>query len=1708
MLFRSLKNEITDKDDEVRLSITEKLSNLEDAVKKVSTKEEFEAFKYSLEAVLHDMSNTSVQLKEALDTTLRGLNLLSDDFKILDINNSFKNLSTDVINGCEDVKEKVASEGDKLTQLIDANITRTINDITTNAEHLNSRINESSNAITGLCERSFADVIENIAGLKTVVSQLDDNNVSANNAIFSNITDRLASFESSLRSSLDKQETGISEASGTVVEQILSIKNIAENLDYKLDSSSMEIINSKHDLDDLKESVENMLALDFVNTVKDLKVDLYASKQDLSNLIENSNGEFSVRMTNEIFNKYELLINKLDSVEDNVKILQKEALDSIKNLLSGISSSIIDILSYVSVAKEANSESMEAQLNAVVKSVNDATLNYVENVRDVVDVIRIQIENNLKQISSESDERLKQITNNISNGALSIKDDIKRSYSKLLEASENFEAIKEALNLNSLNMKTNVSDILAASDTVKSEFDTKLTGLKNSLLEIVTQFKNEFTCSNADAISELKFNSEALNNDLRTDLTELETKITDAINEFSNLETAVNNLSSETTTSLSKTLAKILENFVVIQNLVSSGNDKVLYNAEKNVTEQTEMIEKNHSSMENLIRGLDGEAKESFKVAVEELKIEFSVLKRKFAQIDSAIDEDLSRQISIIEGNFESLNLMLVDVMNQATETLGDKIKKELSGVSSILSEALAEELEQYKTQIEELYEELKNQNDSRSDFVKEKVIELNNILETTLKQHTSNSAEKLNELSENLKETFEKSLEITEADCKSLKAGMEEIYKNISEDNNNMVSSIKAQLDDVIKFVDSNLQIQSEEVSSSFEELSSSLQNINLNTANGKEAIEAQLNSLKDNIYDLFEENSVNLSTALGNTDSQLSQKIASGISEFKTDFEQLYTKIDTDYTLKIEELQNKINELSLTFNNIIEETKTLTRNEVSSIADALLKSNRQGFKDVENAVEEKINLVLSTTTDISTGELQAIETFANKILEQTESVKKNSIVCKDLINNLLKEQFSEISKNIEKETDVIIGEITEQISLIKDSQKDDLSALTSSLEGSVAGYIIDAVGDLKLYIDSSTDSTDINNGIDSLRIELEKAVEETTENLNKLLSVSVFKNSISDLTAANEVLVGSMTDKLNNKIQEFIQEKISKKIDDNFNIFDKKFTDTIVDKYDEIKNLSAQYNKSFEKISSSVEDLVNRFINVKNETNDSLKDLLGGINKSVDELRLSFAELKAQIMNKSFDEAFHEAVHNQISGIENLVKEQMGYIEDIRELCCNNLPELTEMNTIVKYGIQQAVSDIKDKIENQEVNIPKELNKLKTDIITQLLSVFNQISFVAEQEEIISFIQEKHSELITILSHIVTTADGVETVKDNLAVVDNKIDTLKEDITLINEKITAIMSSEGDIDYVYSLQDLESDIANLRLVLNEMKADNKTKEFDELINSTNSIYALVEAIKTEMPKFELEEFKKDFANLSEDIVSISTRTNKLLLSSDESYKTLQDNLQDFKLVINDLDERTRNFAHESGMDRVENKLSALNNMVQSGAKTNQVFNQVFEYLAEWVDKAGAQITEISDKVESLDDIGQIKIMLEDLKAEAQDNSESTELVEALSSVFDKQARRIASLEAKLDRMIVDSTINSRTNSVDLTPIEETLNRFLVAMDERMFSQQTKIASLEQKLEEVAFLVDNKDTAQLTKKVGGMDRQLAKLNKSIEKIASNVVEK
>ena len=1864
-IIAGLKAEIEDKDDGVKKALLEKLSELESMVKEVSDNQEFEEFKKSLQAVLQDISKGSEQLKGSISSALDKISKMNNDLQALDINTSFQQISEGMEKIGEDVKEKFASETDKLSQLLEANVTRTMQEVSSNAEVLNTRLKESHTALSGLCEKSFEEVSEGLTALKEVVAQLDENNVSANNAIFSNITDRLAIFENSLKTSLEKQEDYISGSSSNVFEQVTNIKNITDGIDYKLDSNAIELSNTKKEYKQLAESVNKVLAVDFAEKVKDFKAELYAIKEDLTTAVETAQTDISESITKDLFGKYELLVSRVDSVEDQIKLAQDEAMNSLDEILTKISASIVDILSYVSTSKEASLGEFDEKLNDTVRFIQDSNLNYIDSVRDVVDAIKEHIEENLMIMNKQSEGRLEKITSSVADVKKSMQQDLKTAYDKLDEIKGDVTSLSENIKINKENITEDVAQIMSSTDSLKEAFDSKMEALKKSLLDSVTEFKTEFTCENADNMSELKFNAESLNqrafeqtvdlkNQLKAEiagiiealklniiglsemvsstslkiegankevidyvkydftsevndsvdsiktntadvLSDIEAKVGEVVNGFDKIETSVNNLSKDTTSSLAETLAKLLESFTALNKALDDTTEK-----------SAEMLKENS----------------------DELRKDFDVLKKKLAEMDSQIDQDLAHQISIIEGNFESINIMLVDIMSQTTETLGDRIKKELSGASAQMSQALSEELEQYKVQISELFEGLQGKNSEQAEFIKARTIELSKVLNDILEEQGKNSVLQLEDIANHLKEMIHENVEATSADYDDLKIKLNDFIERVERQNNVLVDTIRAQLDDVAKFVDSNIDVQAQEVNSAFEELSSNMQkvissvegfNVDLSTkfdtqakefntareenaqkiisavegftaelstkfdayteetkmaseermqefistvkgfnadlgskfdihtqevntasdelASGMQkvittvadfnkelspkiadvntaiketndkfdssyaAIENRLKTIVDedlkpgfdNVNEklrvFFEENMLTFVTQYTNSNSKLSEDIVAGLADFKEDLLSINERLDKDELSRLNIQQANLKEMQDNFNKIAEDLKQNVKSEIMATADSLNTVSAEGYEKIGLSIEEKVSA------------LQV----------QVDSVKQNSTVCKDLITNLVKEHSELISDEIEKETDMLVKELSERLNILTTAHKDDLSLLTTALEDSISGYIVDAVNDLKSYVDVKSDNSIIDGKLDSLRTELAKTIDDTTENINKLLQASVFADAISDLRATNEILLTSLSDKLKEQIQEFIQSNVSVKMEEKFNLLDKKFVDTIVDKYEEVKMLSSQYNKSFEQISGSVAELITKFTDSKDEINNNLKTLVGGINKSVDELKISFADLKAQIMNKSFDEAFHASVKNQIKGIEDLVHEQLGYMEDLNGICGSSLPEIMELNTLVKHNISQSLDDISRMIGSQDDSVKSLTNNLadlKSDIITQFIDVFNQISFVTEQEEILDFIQEKHSELITILSHIVTTTGDIQEVKDNVSLVDNKLDVLKEDIDLINEKLTSIMSSDGDIDYVYSFQDLETDIANLRIVLNEMKADNKSKEFEELIQSTNSIYQIVETIKSEMPKFEAEEFKKDFNNLAEDIVSISTRTNKLLLTSDESYKTLQDNLQDFKLVIDDLDERTKNFAHEAGIEKLDYKLAAINTMIKNGAQTNQVFNQVFEYLAEWVDKAGEQLATISDKVDTLDDIGQIRVMLEDLRAESQDSVDSAELVNALEQVFDKQAKRISSLEAKLDKIIVASTVTSKKSKTEAKPIEDALKKFLAEIEGKFVSQQDKITSLETKLEEVVSLVDNKDTEQLTKKVGGMDKQLAKLNKSIEKIASNVVKK
>ena len=1699
-IIANLKSMLTEHDDKNTKLVLDDLNTLSEEVKKITSDTKFEEFKSSLESVLNNISENSSILDKNLTNSMSDIENIISLIKALDLNANFQSILTSVANTEANIKSYIDNTSSKQVSLNEANITRVLNDIATSADSLNNRLSQTQSEMSVLYEKNFGSVFESISDLKNVVSQIDDNAISANNAIFSNISDRLSAFENMLKVSLENQERSVTDSSAKLVDHIEDIKNLSGSLDYKMDSSVLEVGNVKREFEDLKSAVNSVLALDFVSVVKDLRADLYASKQDMANSFEGSRDELSERISKDLYSKYELLISKLDSVEDEFKKAQVDALSEFKPLLDNISSSIVDVLSYVSEIKNNNTDEFDSKLNDISSTIKETNMNYVESVRDIVDVIRIQVDNNLKNIEEDSvrninslketinsavtnikssvdeiiksnednysefknvastnaeniigkldsviknnednysefknvaltnaetivgkidgvirnnEENLsefrnvattnaKNITDKIdsviknneenlsefknvastnaemiktaistSSGSVTdavaatetaIKNDLKYSYSKLLEIQDAYNELKDLLGVNQVNSADKLEGVITATFGIRDEFESKMSTLKMAILDKMTEFKQDFVNDNQNKTGEIRVAVEKLNN-LNSD--EIKAFLND-------LKEQIGELSSDVSEKRATALATILDNFAGLKEFASALNDKYSVDLTQKVNELIE---------------------------------DFGSVKAILNKVDDNVDSDMTRQLSIIESNFETLVSQITILFEKADSNLSEKINDEFYDISEKMQSIVTEKLEGYKYIIETTFDDLQKKAEVQTEYLQDRIVNLNSVLKSIWEEQGKENIKEIDRIADRLRDVIQSNINSAEIDYTSLKERISDFVGEVAQNNKDLTENVKSQIDDITKYLDSVLELQTQEISAKND-------GVTLAITSACEDIEA----------------------------------------------------------LKI----------------IANDSKVILDN-------------------IDVSIDQKIGSLKGLITELSTNELSTVEAYIDSLKEQIDLQAQIINTGKDTITEALKKELKIISGDIEKETDAVIAELLEQFNAVRQSQQDDVINISNRVEEVIASKLYDSIDDLKGYLDLKANDNTISLKLDNLSGEISKELSDLSNNVSQMLDCGVFNSAMSDFRLANEIMVNAAADKINERIESFISENIktiggilvedTKKIEDKLALFDKKFTDTVVDKYEEIKLISNKYNSAFGEIQGYLNDLSAEFQGTKDDIAAKvdqlscvIKDSVESTNSEIAKLSDAFNSLRSQISSKSFDEAFQSSINKQIAGIENLINEQFGYIEDISEICTTSLPDISELSALVKGTMSDSVKRLADKIDSQDIEgtILNELKQLKSELITQFLNIFNQISFASEQEEIIDFIQEKHDELIGVLSNIVSSTD--------------KINIIKSDIAHLNEKINSIISSEGDIDYIYSLQDLESDIANLRLALNEMKEYAESHEFSVLVDSTNNIYKLVESIKTDLPS------KEDYKVMADDIVSISTRTNKLLLSSDESYKMLQDNLQDFKLVMSDLDERTRNFAKESGMDKVNAKLSALNEMVQNGSKTTQVFNQVFEYLAEWVDDASVQINTIADKVESLDEIGQIKDILIDLKNGSEENASDAEIAEAISSVFEKQNKKMSSIETKLDKLIVSDTI--KNSNSEASAIEKTLNKFLLAMDEKFTAQQDKINALETALENVMNMLDEKDTAQLTKKVGGMDRQIAKLNKSIEKIASHVVEK
>ena len=879
------------------------------------------------------------------------------------------------------------------------------------------------------------------------------------------------------------------------------------------------------------------------------------------------------------------------------------------------------------------------------------------------------------------------------------------------------------------------------------------------------------------------------------------------------------------------------------------------------------------------------------------------------------------------------------------------------------------------------------------------------NDISSKIDELSNNDVEnRINALSENIYDTSE-----------TIKNMQSEVFEKLSKDNEDLQTKLTGlnfdnnfeSLTSAIKDVHNTAMSNAENLSAQIETVSSKVDNIKPDEINDK-LIEIKdtltetnldVKSIKNEITEKLSIDDSDKFTSLHNNIDFLRETVVSAQNSNETSLtEKLLALRDmiTDSVKSGDEnfknLEEKLNEFIDKIQTITGDTEIKIGNSVSEITDlkAEIEQISKEFTEWNYGQEARdskiVNMISSELGEIGV----TITTLQDSIQAGVhQELSKNSELVEIQINNLVKyiEDLKENLHTEEKEENSVdletpLKEIKEKITAVKqeinlintditdvlNSKTDEVMKLLAPLQTSLEAFSdIEKNIDSKLDENANTQNATLTNALDAIK-----------ENIREILENYTAKFDFSDKIVAS----------VNN-----IETKISEKITSNTE--DLKTLLSVAMNNDDI-------TWAIDNLKSDISDKVTRIFNERNnyseildktneisQNNSKITSLLDALNQKIDILAMS-------------DTSDDFSVPDEIDEIKEMISSQ-------RQLLTNSAS--SEKINAIENQLQDLINKI-DIIESTD------LKDMRENIISAVLNVFEQISFIEESEDIKDFVEEK-------------------------------TDEINQNLIEVKEQLKQI--SNNDDGYSYTLQDVESDIAKLRLVINEISENSSREEMSDISDNIHKIVTSVEDLQNSLTQEQISDLKNDFEKLSEDILSISSRTNKLLLTSDESYNALNNGLNDFSNIVYKLEERINYLDNKEITERIEEKLDNVANVVTGSANSDKVMRQALMYMGEWIDTTSEKIESLCEQEDTIDEV---KNIIEELQDKI---PEHTELLNNLSDKFEEQ-------EERLDR-------------------------------------------LEMKLEKILSAIDDIDDTKLTKKVEKIDKQLTKLSNTIEKLASYVDE-
>lgn len=1623
-----------------------------------------------------DLVTSTDEIKKTLADVTQNIETLPNTEKlessILDLYSKLESLSEDIDNAnvsenITDIEKKLEEFNSELTVI--KNIISDLNEVVT------SKVMNAINDIS--FDEEFSDIRNHVSNMISELPQKEDiNRLLANEEKNQSAVEDLIKNTDLLVDRLDNLPTH--ENMATLNSNQLSL---VENLQEVATKDDFEQLASKSD--DIEEMIDSLNFDDEFKSIygktsniedwlKESKIKENA--QEIANQIETKAEQKDVL---EILNSTNVLVEKLSTIS------QISNAENMAKTLTDIYSQIEDLKTDFLNTTELHNESAISKLEEIQNKLNysatsEELANITENLKDFTQTIIIDSKDNAENIEqskklqqeliekidaidfSEIHEKLGQNIETLSNDIrVTIDENNEKVQNQVAELDSKLVSLSEYLN----------SNLTPNNEEIKNSI--------NDIKEIILQNKKSFNEIQDDNFNKTS-NIEEYIEELKTILDTSNSGIDENIKaQFLNIEETLAKFNETNDSQISKILEKLddLTNFADNKNETSSISD---------IEEIKNQLQELGKSFVDIKSTSEKDVAQFVANKLDELGTNLNTLT---ANIETGLQSGFSYNSELIEEKTAALLEFIKELRHASTDNI--ELYERLTVTDNKLMD-FQQELELINTDV------LSGLNEKTDKMIKElaPIKEMISCLAVQIPDGPQN--EKVKEQLGLLHQSVQNDLTECTKYSKTALNKLEETYQRISQDlaqtENNLKDFILGDIDSVIIKID-NLKADLEKIPSRpITPNAEQMQEYNDFVAQ----IEEFKNEQKEYISELAKDIKTNINENIQAKHDEIKSMLAVAINNkeiinaindlkklFKTKAKQLVENpeesdsIETDEDFENNEIEKVFEESKN--DKIIAEIKEDFSNFTKMISQ--LSGENSEIISVLNSIKDKID-----TITVIKKERELTETDLN----EDADIQDFDIDIDDDDSQDIKAEsdFEEEAFHNEDETnngdEIIVG--SENFDFLKafDLLKQDINNLRADIERVLPQQnksSIPSLGndnlllslnnkiellaktlnrnwleEVKEYIESSDIHSmleEINSKIDILTLsdnsewisEIKQALDQLNGNEeagdSKLHSMlSLISEKIDILAASdNYDLIEDVRDEILDALQNIQPKSDNSEIKDLINSLDAKIdiladTDSTI----QLSDLRVAIDSIEDKIdalalagedSAEIDDIKTTLKTIENEINklnseqavqgseyseifDTIKDSLdvieykiesGETEENIKKLSETDAKITSmlELLNHKIDiiSSSEDSLNaaEDIEDVKQLILAQTDYIERF---------ERNSKTDAVKKCLKELTEEVNYLSSNSNTNskqVQKAMKDMKESIMAAVVTIFEQVSFVEETEDIKDFVEEK-------------------------------TDVINQNLVEVTKQLKQITSSTEDTDYNYSMQDIESDLAKLRLALNELQNNSIESQSSELSNISDTLYKITSSV---------EELQNSMT---------------------------QDDIKDLKYDINNgLEGIGKNLTNQ-----ISRKVDKVTKLLEKSSDSDKVMRQALIYMGEWIDSASESMNKIST---NSDEIVDIKSAIEDLKSSM---PEHKEILTSLEEKFDEQQERLSYFEKQISKLgTLEDRFDEQQERIDR--LEMTIEKVLSAVEDIDDSRVTRkidkidkqLAKLSTNIEKLASYVD-----------------------------------